>query len=122
MKGVRINPEKLRQLAGRVLADRPMPRQDLAHVRLAAKDRRQIHLPQTTLLQRVPRRPIAIGPVGGACKNLIKERMDRSGIRWTHDIAEAIVKLRSLYLSPNAIQLHFPILACIRRVMMRGSS
>ena len=43
--------------------------------------------------------PIASGPVEGACKNLIKDRMERSGMRWTPGMAEAIVKLRSLYLS-----------------------
>jgi hypothetical protein len=43
--------------------------------------------------------PIASGPVEGACKNLIKDRMERSGMRWTPCMAEAIVKLRSLYLS-----------------------
>jgi hypothetical protein len=43
--------------------------------------------------------PIASGPVEGACKNLIKDRMERSGMRWTPEMAEAIVKLRSLYLS-----------------------
>jgi hypothetical protein len=43
--------------------------------------------------------PIASGPVEGACKNLIKDRMERSGMRWTPGMAEAVVKLRSLYLS-----------------------
>jgi hypothetical protein len=43
--------------------------------------------------------PIASGPVEGACKNLIKDRMERSGMRWTEAMAEAIVKLRALYLS-----------------------
>jgi hypothetical protein len=43
--------------------------------------------------------PLASGPVEGACKNLIKDRMERSGMRWTPSMAEAIVKLRSLYLS-----------------------
>ena len=43
--------------------------------------------------------PIASGPVEGACKNLIRDRMERSGMRWTPAMAEAIVKLRSLYLS-----------------------
>jgi hypothetical protein len=43
--------------------------------------------------------PIASGPVEGACKNLIKDRMERSGMRWTELMAEAIVKLRALYLS-----------------------
>ena len=43
--------------------------------------------------------PIASGPVEGACKNLIRDRMERSGMRWTPAMAEDIVKLRSLYLS-----------------------
>lgn len=43
--------------------------------------------------------PIASGPVEGACKNLIKDRMERSGMRWTQQMAEAIVKLRAIYLS-----------------------
>jgi hypothetical protein len=43
--------------------------------------------------------PIASGPVEGACKNLIKDRMERSGMRWTEPMAEAVVKLRAIYLS-----------------------
>ena len=43
--------------------------------------------------------PIASGPVEGACKNLIKDRMERSGMRWTKQMAEAIVQLRAVYLS-----------------------
>ena len=43
--------------------------------------------------------PIASGPVEGACKNLIKDRMERSGMRWTAEMAEAIVQLRAIYLS-----------------------
>src|SRR6266487_3428369 len=43
--------------------------------------------------------PIASGSVEGACKNLIKDRMERSGMRWTASMAEAIVKFRALYLS-----------------------
>src|SRR5436309_15117459 len=43
--------------------------------------------------------PIASGSVEGACKNLIKDRMERSGMRWTQSMAEAVVKLRALYLS-----------------------
>ena len=42
--------------------------------------------------------PIASGPVEGACKNLIKDRMERSGMRWTENMAEAIVQLRAIYL------------------------
>ena len=43
--------------------------------------------------------PIASGTVEGACKNLIKDRMERSGMRWTEEMAEAIVQLRAIYLS-----------------------
>jgi hypothetical protein len=43
--------------------------------------------------------PIASGSVEGACKNLIKDRMERSGMRWTLRTAEAMVKLRATYLS-----------------------
>jgi len=43
--------------------------------------------------------PIASGSVEGACKNLIKDRMERSGMRWTEEMAEAIVQLRAIYLS-----------------------
>jgi hypothetical protein len=43
--------------------------------------------------------PIASGPVEGACKHLIKDRMERSGMRWTEQMAEAIVQLRAVYLS-----------------------
>lgn len=43
--------------------------------------------------------PIASGPVEGACKNLIKDRMERSGMRWTETIAEALIQLRAIYLS-----------------------
>ena len=43
--------------------------------------------------------PIASGAVEGACKNLIKDRMERSGMRWTVRTAEAMVKMRATYLS-----------------------
>lgn len=43
--------------------------------------------------------PIASGSVEGACKNLIKDRMERSGMRWSETMAEAMVKIRATYLS-----------------------
>jgi len=52
--------------------------------------------------------PIASGPVEGACKSLIKDRMERSGMRWTEAVAEAIVKLRAIYLSGDLDQ-YWPI-------------
>ena len=43
--------------------------------------------------------PIASGAVEGACKCLVKDRFERSGMRWTPDMAEAMLKLRAVYLS-----------------------
>lgn len=43
--------------------------------------------------------PIASGSVEGACKNLVKDRMERSGMRWTPEMAEAMLRLRATYLS-----------------------
>lgn len=43
--------------------------------------------------------PIASGPVEGACKNLVKDRMERSGMRWKRPMAEAMLRLRATYLS-----------------------
>jgi hypothetical protein len=40
--------------------------------------------------------PIASGAVEGACKNLVKDRFERSGMRWTESGAEAVLKLRAL--------------------------
>ncbi len=45
--------------------------------------------------------PIASGPVEGACKNLVKDRMERSGMRWTPPMAEAVLRLRAVYLSEH---------------------
>jgi hypothetical protein len=45
--------------------------------------------------------PIASGCVEGACKNLIKDRLERSGRRWSLAGAEAMIQLRSLYLSAD---------------------
>jgi len=43
--------------------------------------------------------PIGSGVIEGTCKNLINDRMERSGMRWSPDGAEAILKLRSLELT-----------------------
>ena len=43
--------------------------------------------------------PIASGTVEGACKNLIHDRFERSGMRWTIPTAEALLKLRAAHLS-----------------------
>lgn len=43
--------------------------------------------------------PIGTGAVEGTCKNLVKERMEGTGMRWTVAGAEAVLKLRSVYQS-----------------------
>lgn len=43
--------------------------------------------------------PIGSGVIEGTCKNLINDRMERSGIRWSCDGAEAMLTLRSVYLT-----------------------
>ena len=40
--------------------------------------------------------PIATGVIEGACRHLIKDRMDITGARWGLPGAEAVLKLRSL--------------------------
>lgn len=43
--------------------------------------------------------PIASGAVEGTCKCLVRDRFERSGMRWSPDMAEAMPKLRGVYLS-----------------------
>lgn len=43
--------------------------------------------------------PIATGVIEGACRYLVKDRMDITGARWGLERAEAILKLRSLKVS-----------------------
>ena len=43
--------------------------------------------------------PIATGVIEGACRHLIKDRMDITGARWRLKGAEAVIQLRSLRAS-----------------------
>jgi hypothetical protein len=43
--------------------------------------------------------PIASGSVEGACKTLVRDRFERSGMRWPPAMAEAMLKLRAIHLS-----------------------
>ena len=45
--------------------------------------------------------PIGSGVVEGACRNLVKDRFERTGMRWTIEGAEAVLKLRAIYLNGN---------------------
>ena len=54
--------------------------------------------------------PIATGVIEGACRHLVKDRMDLTGARWGLARAEAILKLRSLKISgdlPAYLAFHF---------------
>jgi hypothetical protein len=43
--------------------------------------------------------PIATGVIEGACRYLIKDRLDITGARWRLEGAEAMLKLRALIIS-----------------------
>lgn len=43
--------------------------------------------------------PIATGVIEGACRHLVKDRMERSGMRWTLDGAKAVLNLRAVIAS-----------------------
>ena len=43
--------------------------------------------------------PIATGVIEGACRHLVKDRMDRTGARWSLKGAEAVLKMRALLSS-----------------------
>jgi hypothetical protein len=42
--------------------------------------------------------PIASGVIEGACRHLIKDRMERAGMHWTLDGAQAMLDLRSVWI------------------------
>jgi hypothetical protein len=43
--------------------------------------------------------PIGSGVAEGACRHLVKDRMERTGMRWTVHGAQAMLNLRSVYLN-----------------------
>jgi hypothetical protein len=43
--------------------------------------------------------PIATGVIEGACRPLVKDRMEVTGARWSLEGAEAVLRLRSLWVS-----------------------
>ena len=52
--------------------------------------------------------PIASGVIEGACRHVVKDRMERSGMRWTIDGAQAMLDLRSTAINDQwaAFQNH----------------
>jgi hypothetical protein len=45
--------------------------------------------------------PIASGIIEGACRHLVRDRMDITGARWRLDCAEAVLRLRALRASDD---------------------
>ena len=43
--------------------------------------------------------PIASGVIEGACRHLVKDRMERAGMRWTIDGAQAMLDLRATHIN-----------------------
>jgi hypothetical protein len=43
--------------------------------------------------------PIGSGVAEGACRHLVKDRMEQTGMRWTLDGAQAMLHLRAIYLN-----------------------
>jgi hypothetical protein len=82
-KGDELSPQALRAIdkACDYLADRTRTR--LMHYQQALRDGL----------------PIATGVIEGACRYLVKDRMDRTGARWSLTGAEAILRLRALRAS-----------------------
>lgn len=52
--------------------------------------------------------PIASGVIEGACRHVVKDRMERSGMRWTIDGAQAMLDLRNTAINDqwSAFQAH----------------
>jgi len=45
--------------------------------------------------------PIGSGVAEGACRHLVKDRLERTGMRWTLEGAQAILDLRATYLNDD---------------------
>jgi hypothetical protein len=43
--------------------------------------------------------PVASGAIEGACRHLVKDRMERAGMHWTEEGAQAMLNVRSVYVN-----------------------
>lgn len=48
--------------------------------------------------------PIGSGVIEGACRHVVKDRMELSGMRWTVDGAQSMLYLRSIYLNGDWLE------------------
>ncbi len=50
--------------------------------------------------------PIGSGVVEGACRHLVKDRMEQAGMRWRIAGAQAILSLRAIYVNDDGEAFH----------------
>jgi hypothetical protein len=50
--------------------------------------------------------PIGSGVVEGACRHLVKDRMEQSGMRWRIEGAQVILNLRAIYVNDDWASFH----------------
>ena len=50
--------------------------------------------------------PIASGVAEGACRHLVKDRMELTGMRWCTDTAQAMLDVRSMYLGNDWMEFN----------------
>ena len=50
--------------------------------------------------------PIASGVIEGACRYVVKDRMERAGMRWTVPGAQAMLDLRTTYVNGQCEDFH----------------
>ena len=50
--------------------------------------------------------PIGSGVVEGACRHLVKDRMEQTGMRWRIAGAQAILSLRAIYVNDDWEAFH----------------
>ena len=50
--------------------------------------------------------PIGSGVVEGACRHLVKDRMEQTGVRWRIEGAQAILNLRAIYVNDDWDSFH----------------
>ncbi len=50
--------------------------------------------------------PIGSGVVEGACRHLVKDRMERTGMRWRISGAQAMLDLRSVWINDDWAAFH----------------
>jgi hypothetical protein len=55
---------------------------------------------------------IGSGVVEGACRNLVKDRMERTGMRWEINGAQAVLDLRAIYLNDDWNQFQEYMIKC----------